>query len=66
MMIEMMSLQENLMWIRDANKYAENTIASDTGFYKEYDFITDNLGTKRSQKHLDDQNSDITSDSDIS
>ena len=45
MMIKMMALQENLMWIRDANKYAENTITSDAGFYKEYDFIADNLGT---------------------
>jgi len=51
------TLQENLLWIRDANKYAENTIDSDTGFYKEYDFITNNLGTKRSQKHTPDQKS---------
>jgi len=62
----MMIKMENLMWIRDANKYAEQTIYLDTGFYKEYDFITDNLGMKRSQKHLTDQKSDITSDSDSS
>ena len=62
----MMIKMENLVWIRDANKYAEQTIDFDIGFYKEYDFITDNLGTKRSQKHLTDQKYDITSDSDSS
>jgi len=56
----------NLIWIREANKYAENTIDSDVGFYKEYDFIADKLGTNRSQKLITDQKSEITSDINIS
>jgi len=38
--------KENLDWLRCANKYAEQTMNLDRGFYREYDFIVQMLVIK--------------------
>ena len=33
----------NIEWLRCANKYAEQTNETDSGFYKEYDYVVQML-----------------------
>lgn len=33
----------NIEWLRCANKYAEHTNKTDSGFYKEYDYVVQML-----------------------
>ena len=33
----------NIEWLRCANKYAEQTSETDSGFYKEYDYVVQML-----------------------
>ena len=35
--------RNNIEWLRCANKYAEHTNETDSGFYKEYDYVVQML-----------------------
>ena len=35
--------RNNIEWLRRANKYAEHTSETDSGFYKEYDYVVQML-----------------------
>ena len=50
MLSSILTIRENITWIRQANKYVEYNGSSDQGFYQEYDYIVEMLTTKhRSQ-----------------
>ena len=46
MLSSILTIHENMIWLRQANKYVEYNGSSDQGFYQEYDYIVEMLNTK--------------------
>ena len=46
MLSSILTIQENMIWLRQANKYVEYNGSSDQGFYQEYDYIVEILTAK--------------------
>jgi len=48
----------NIEWLRYANKYAEHTNETDSGFYKEYDYVVQMLSVTWKKPGYNDWNND--------
>ena len=46
MLSSILTTKENMIWLRQANKYVEYNGSSDQGFYREFDYIVEMLNTK--------------------
>ena len=46
MLSSILTTKENMIWLRQANKYVEYNGSSDQGFYREFDYIVEMLTAK--------------------